>query len=379
MTHGTVTGGRVPARPTLRGPWLRLLVGVAILAALVAMLGREAFAAGLRVVDLRSVLAALGIGLVTTVFGALRWRLVARRVGLELGVADAVAENYRATFLNAVLPSGVLGDVDRAVRHGRDAGDVGRSARAVLLERTAGQVVLVAVAVAVLPTQPGLVSRLVGGIQAAPIVAIMVGVALLAGAVTAVVTVVVRTRRGTGLLARWLTAMDTDVRAGVLSRDTWPALVGLSAATLAGYLTLFVIAARAAGTTASLTDLLPLLVLALMAMGLPINVGGWGPREGVAALGFWMAGLGAPLGVTVSVAYGVLALIASLPGGVVLLLRRRAARPGPAGIDAISLPTQRAARRPGAHSASPSRPVTTVTPPGGTARTGAHHAARARR
>jgi hypothetical protein len=37
-----------------------------------------------------------------------------------------------------------------------------------------------------------------------------------------------------------------------------------------------------------------------MAMGLPISVGGWGPREGVAAVSFWMAGLTAPLGVTVA-------------------------------------------------------------------------------
>jgi hypothetical protein len=42
----------------------------------------------------------------------------------------------------------------------------------------------------------------------------------------------------------------------------------------------------------------------------------------VAAFTFWMAGLGAPLGVTSSVAYGALALIASLPGGAVLLARR---------------------------------------------------------
>jgi hypothetical protein len=68
----------------------------------------------------------------------------------------------------------------------------------------------------------------------------------------------------------------------------------------------------------------PLLLMALLAMGLPVNIGGWGPREGIAALGFWMAGLGAPLGITTSVAYGVLALIASLPGGVILLVRRAA-------------------------------------------------------
>jgi hypothetical protein len=67
----------------------------------------------------------------------------------------------------------------------------------------------------------------------------------------------------------------------------------------------------------------PLVVLSLLAMGLPVNVGGWGPREGVAALVFGSAGLGAALGLTTAVVYGVLGLVSSLPGAGVLLLRRR--------------------------------------------------------
>ena len=42
--------------------------------------------------------------------------------------APAVAAYYRSQFLNTTLPGGVLGDVHRGVRHGRDAGDVGRGA-----------------------------------------------------------------------------------------------------------------------------------------------------------------------------------------------------------------------------------------------------------
>ena len=48
------------------------------------------------------------------------------------------------------------------------------------------------------------------------------------------------------------------------------------------------------------------------------NVGGWGPREGIAAWAFAAAGLGASAGVATSVAYGVMVLVASLPGAVVL-------------------------------------------------------------
>jgi hypothetical protein len=79
-----------------------------------------------------------------------------------------------------------------------------------------------------------------------------------------------------------------------------------------------VIAARTAGVTAPASELLPLALLVLLAAALP-NVGGWGPREGMTAWAFAAAGLGAPLGVTTAVVYGVLVLFASLPGAVVLL------------------------------------------------------------
>ena len=312
---------RHAATPTRKVPWLRLAGGVAMLGALASALGTGAFAAGLRVVGPWSAAAALGIGLFSTVCTALRWRLIARRVGLRLEVAEAVAESYRAVFLNSVLPGGVLGDVDRARRHGREAGDVGRSARVVVLERTAGQVVLVGAALLVLPTHPALLPSLLGGVQTKPLVLMGVGLGLLLAAAF----VLLRARRG-GAHERWRAAAGkalADLRSGVLAKGAWPGVLLLSAGALAGYLGLFLVAAYAAGTHASVWTLLPLLLLALMAMGLPISVGGWGPREGVAAVTFWMAGLTAPLGITVAVAYGVLSLIASLPGAFVVLMGRR--------------------------------------------------------
>ena len=40
-------------------------------------------------------------------------------LGVEVPLRDAVAAYYRSQFLNATLPGGVVGDVHRAVRHGR--------------------------------------------------------------------------------------------------------------------------------------------------------------------------------------------------------------------------------------------------------------------
>jgi len=327
MTHAGarhIANAAAPTKHAAQGrrvPWLRIIGGVAMLVALASVLGTGAFAAGLRVVGPWSATAALALGLFSTVCTALRWRLIAQRVGLRLDIPEAVAESYRAVFLNSVLPGGVLGDVDRARRHGREAGDVGRSTRVVVLERTAGQLVLIGAALLVLPTYPALIPSLLGGVQTKPVV--LVGVGL--GVIAATAFVLLRARRN-GAHERWRAALSkslADLRSGVLARGAWPGILLLSAGALAGYLGLFLVAAYAAGTTASVWTLLPLLLLALMAMGLPISVGGWGPREGVAAVSFWMAGLTAPLGVTVAVAYGVLALIASLPGAFVVLMGRR--------------------------------------------------------
>ena len=65
-------------------------------------------------------------------------------------------------------------------------------------------------------------------------------------------------------------------------------------------------------------ELLPLALVVLLAAAIPLNVAGWGPREGAAAWAFAAAGLGAAQGTTVAVVYGVLALVATLPGAVLL-------------------------------------------------------------
>src|SRR5689334_2964867 len=273
MTHAGarhIANAAAPTRHAAQGrrvPWLRIIGGVAMLVALASVLGTGASAA-----------AALALGLFSTVCTALRWRLIAQRVGLRLDIPEAVAESYRAVFLNSVLPGGVLGDVDRARRHGREAGDVGRSTRVVVLERTAGQLVLIGAALLVLPTYPALIPSLLGGVQTKPIV--LVGVGL--GVIAATAFVLLRARRN-GAHERWRAALSkslADLRSGVLARGAWPGILLLSAGALAGYLGLFLVAAYAAGLTA-------------------------------------------PLGVTVAVAYGVLALIASLPGAFVVLMGRR--------------------------------------------------------
>ena len=155
--------------------WARPVGGAAILAVIIWRLGTGPILDGLRTINVGSLAAAGGIAIVTTVCCAWRWTLVARGLGVGLSLPTAIAAYYRSQFLNTALPGGVLGDVHRAVRHGRDVGDVGRGVRAVAWERTAGQVVQAALTLTVLLILPSPARR------AMPVVAAVVVAALLAG------------------------------------------------------------------------------------------------------------------------------------------------------------------------------------------------------
>ena len=134
--------------------WGRLLGGAAVLAVLVWRLGTGPFVDAVRMINGWSLAAAAGIAALTTVCCAWRWSLVARGLGVAVPMRAAVPAYYRSQFLNTTLPGGVLGDVRRAVRHGRDVGDPNRALRAVAWERSAGQVVQIVLAITVLLVLP---------------------------------------------------------------------------------------------------------------------------------------------------------------------------------------------------------------------------------
>jgi glycosyltransferase 2 family protein len=147
-------------------------------------------------------------------------------------------------------------------------------------------------------------------------------------------------------------AMVVDLRQGVLARRTWPLVALASGLAVTGHVLTFLVAARTAGATAPVGRLVPLALIVLVGMGVPVNIAGWGPREGVAAWVFGAAGLGAQEGLSTAVVYGVLVLLASLPGaGVVLATNLRRGRtpaeavaPAPASSVAPALDLGEAAR-----------------------------------
>ena len=289
--------------------WGRLAASTVTLAVVVWRLGTGPLVAGLHAVDGGALAAAAGLAVLTTVCYAWRWKIVAGGLGVDLPLPAAVAAYYRSMFLNATLPGGIVGDVHRGVSHGRDVHDVGRALRSVAWERFAGQLVQVLVTVIVLLALPSPVHSFM------PLGAIAVGVAVFG------VALVARARPDTtrSAWARLLSGAAGDIRNGLLARRAWLGIALASAVGVGGHAATFLIAARTAGVSAPLSQMLPIALLVMAAMMLP-SVGGWGPREGVTAWAFGAAGLGAQHGVATAFVYGVMVLVASLPGAAVLVI-----------------------------------------------------------
>jgi uncharacterized membrane protein YbhN (UPF0104 family) len=291
-------------RAILSSTWFRLaarsLVGIVVLVAVIAQVGSEPFLQGLSSIDLRVIALALALSFVATVAAAWRWSIIAGRLGVGLPLRQAVGRYYRSQFFNTVLPGGVVGDVQRAVTQGRDAGNVAQGARAVVIERTMGQVVQIVLAVVVLA---GFGLEFEGYVL--PALGIVLAVIALAVFVTAATSARARRalRRELGELSAGVGSPGALVRVVVAS----VLVVGCHVATLG-------VAVAAVGASVPPLRLAALALVILLAASIPFNVGGWGPREGIAGWTFAVAGLGAATGVAASALFGVLAMIAVAPG-----------------------------------------------------------------
>ncbi len=269
---------------------LQVLVTVVVLGLIVSQWGLRPFTTAARSLPWWAIALGILLGAVGVLAQALRWRLVARHHHIRMPVGPALARCWQAAFLNSLLPGGLAGDVLRAADDSSDAEvSAGRRAlasgfAAVTAERLAGTtVVFAAAAVALVP---------------------LASLAALACLVVAVVTAVVAWR--------WLR---------VLPRVDLGAVVLLSVAGWAAFVGMFVLAVAVVAPEVDPTLAPGVAAVSIAGMSVPIAVGGWGTREAAAGWIFTVVGLDAGTGVTVSIGYGIMALLSTLPGAVVLAVR----------------------------------------------------------
>jgi uncharacterized membrane protein YbhN (UPF0104 family) len=301
---------------SLRCAWansIRLLASVGIMAGVLVWLQPEAILAEMTRLAPAWALSALALTVPPLLLSAWRWRFTAGLLGLHLGRWQVVREYYLASFLNQVLPGGVAGDGVRAWRHGRRNGDQGPAWRAVIIERLSGQLAVALLALIVVLGSPMWRDPIAQAMTShAPV--FVLALLLVAGCGGLVASGRIRGRAVSLLVVVW-----RDIRRSLLQTHAWPRQLGASVLVVSGYALVFVCSARAIGVATPTATLLALAPPVLLAMLIPLSVAGWGMREGAAAAVWSLAGLPPAQGVAVSLTYGVIVLLASLPGAWWLL------------------------------------------------------------
>ena len=251
----------------------------------------------------------LGAGLlaltVQTLLSSWRWQFTATRLGQRLRITRAIREYYLGQVVNQSLPGGVLGDAGRAYRARHDAG-LGRAGAAVMIERAFGQFGLLAIMLTAYLAHDGpALPRAISGLVAA----ICIGAGLLAA----------------GLLTlSWWKGWLALVRPAILGGGALPMQIGLNIAIAGLNIAAFACCAYATGTPIGAGQAALYVPLILLTMVIPVTISGWGIREGAAASLFPMMGASASAGLAASTAFGLLFLLSTLPGLLVLI------RPGDA-------------------------------------------------
>ena len=261
---------------------------------------------------------ATAIFLVQPVIGALRWQAVLDAIGAPLPFARAVGFVFIGTFFSQTLPSSVGGDAVRIYKTWRAGLTLRGAVNGVMLERIAAVVALVALVAA---TQPFFLPRVgedtagwIGSVVALSVAATVAGMVVLL-----VLDQLPASLRGWRLV-RGLARLGADARKVFLAPRAAGKALGWG---VAGHVNLSLgVYVLALGLELEVTwvDCIALFPPVLLVTTLPISIAGWGVREGAMVAAFSLVGVPVEGALVLSILFGLLIVLISLPGGVVWML-----------------------------------------------------------
>jgi uncharacterized membrane protein YbhN (UPF0104 family) len=284
------------------------------------------------IVDLKRVRAGSGALVVALGFAqiflfAARWQRVGRICGAPLSWNANLRLIFIGLFFNQTLPSSVGGDAMRVWLSARAGVPASRAFSSVALDRLVALIVLLGLSLATLPLFDDLVGDAVLRHSLAALLAI--GAAAFVFLLT-----------GGSALAKWLKGWRITAPLGAIAADLRRLFLqstGLIAATLSLVTHLLSVAivlliAKGLGIGLSAGAALVLVPPILLVLVIPVTVAGWGLRESAMVVALAQVHIAAPDALAISLLFGLLQIVVSLPGAVLWLQQRE---------DKVAAPTLR--------------------------------------
>ncbi|MEJ1121067.1 lysylphosphatidylglycerol synthase transmembrane domain-containing protein [Phyllobacterium sp. CCNWLW109] len=284
------------------------IFGIILLVTVFSVSNTDAILASLGNARLELVFLGLCLIQIQIILSALRWCYTAAQLDHPLPPASAIADYYLGSFLNMVLPGGVVGDMMRAARSRSADRKWSIPVLAVLLERFAGQIALFFVGGLGFILWPFLDAELRPS-EALALVLAAIGALIVIATVSLLIWL-----SGSLWWRNFIRKIGRSITVCYGLPYAWLVQGVLSLTIVISYIAVFAMASVAIGAPLPLIGLITAIPLCLLTMVFPITVGGWGTREAAAAVLWPLLGLTGDQGIAASVLYGAIVTLGTLPG-----------------------------------------------------------------
>jgi uncharacterized membrane protein YbhN (UPF0104 family) len=297
--------------------WAKAILSIAILAWLVHLVSFSEIAANVTKTNWTSFLVVWLVQSALVLVQATRWRIIARRLGIDFPFWPACQNVYIGQFFNQVFPSSIGGDAVRAWRLHRSSVPINAAIASVALERI---VALFAVPVIAILGLGVLLDLVPPGSLRWGLLALLLGFAGGLLVLLSVDRVPLPRRLARVKVVRLIQTLPVWARRVFLSWRTIGSTTVLSVIIHAAIGTSFWILAQSLGVRAPLLDFVVLAPLVMLITAVPVSIGGWGVREGAMITAMSLIEVPGSTSLTVSIEFGFLMILVGLPGGLIWLL-----------------------------------------------------------
>ena len=256
-----------------------------------------------QLINIDYVLLIIFLSVMQYILSAYRWMYISKYTNLNITFKDSLKFYYISSFMNNILPGGIVGDIFRVYHHAENKREImklGKSFQSVIFERLSGQIMLFIFFIFSLSLYFILNEKYLAFLYVfLPLLVIFF-----------LVKYIFRLKLNNYLISRSFGQNFFKVFTGeVFWRHTI-----LSFFVVASYILIYIISAKSLGISIDYFAFLVFSPIILFSMTLPVSIGGWGVREFTALLISFLLGLSASASISVAIMYGVLNLICSMPG-----------------------------------------------------------------
>ena len=246
-----------------------------------------------------------------------RWRLILKQLGSNIAYFTALRYLWIGVFFNQALPSSIGGDAVRGYYLCKNEDySISEATIGVLLDRVIG---LLGLVLLVIFTIPLIFESIVTPLTKWTILAIIIA-ALLAIIMSMIIDLI------PNKFSQWK-IMNGLVKFSSKGREVLFSFYGMLSIILSLIIHLtFVFAAwllaYGMGLDISLTGMLLIVPITNLLIALPISIAGWGVREGLFIAGLGYLNVSSDAALALSILYGLLMLVVSLPGLIDWILQK---------------------------------------------------------